>query len=208
MFSSEIFLAIACIGAITFLVVQNREFFTSRPVIKMLMGVALSTYCLTAGHASLGFMGAGFLASALGDYLLDFPDDKYFMSGLIAFFVAHLAFLAYLWPYASWSVPLCVAIAIFTLVFYVWLQPYLEKGLTIPVAAYSLVIALMGMAAITTSLPSILIPIGAALFIASDVVLSVEKFKTKFKFDKTINWILYASGQIALAVGAVSSLAL
>ena len=208
MFSSEIFLVIACIGAIAFLLVQNREFFASRPVIKMLMGVALSTYCLTSGHAALGFMGAGFLASSLGDYLLDFPDDKYFLPGLIAFFIAHIAFLIYLWPFASWSVPVCIVIAIFTLGFYIWLKPSFEKGLALPVAAYSAVIALMGMAAVTTSLPSVLIPIGAALFIASDVVLSVEKFKTKFKFDKTINWVLYAGGQIALAIGVVASLAL
>ena len=76
MFSSEIFLVIACIAAIAFLLVQNRQFFASRPVIKMLMGVALSTYCLTAGHAALGFMGAGFLASSLGDYFLDSPPTK------------------------------------------------------------------------------------------------------------------------------------
>ena len=62
----------------------------------------------------------------------------------------------------------------------------------VPVAAYSVVITIMGIAAFTTSLPSLLAPLGAALFIASDVVLSVEKFKTKFWRAKTINWLLYA----------------
>ncbi|MCF6221967.1 MAG: lysoplasmalogenase, partial [Robiginitomaculum sp.] len=60
----------------------------------------------------------------------------------------------------------------------------------------------MGIAALTTAL-SLLVPIGALLFIASDVVLAVERFKFKFPLDKKINWALYASGQIVLAIGVV-----
>lgn len=208
MFSSGYFLGIALIGAFAFLAVQNRSFFKLRPVLKMTMGVALAVYCFSTGNAAIAFMGGGFIASSLGDFFLDFPDDKYFMPGLIAFFAAHVAFLIYLWPFATWSVLICTLIGLFTLLFFLWLKPSLDKELVIPVAAYSIVIALMGSAAVTTILPSILIPVGAVLFIASDVVLSVEKFKTKFPMDKTINWILYASGQIALAIGVVSSLPL
>jgi len=44
------------------------------------------------------------------------------------------------------------------------------------------------------------------MFIASDVVLSIERFKFKFKFDKQINWTLYAGGQILLAIGVVGGI--
>lgn len=199
--SSEYILGVAVIGAIVFLLVQNREFFKSRPVIKGVMGIALAAYCFSGGHDAIVFMSIGFILSALGDFNLDFPEDKYFIRGLISFFLAHVAFLIYLWPHATWSVPICVLIGVFTLGFFIWLKPSLDKELLVPVAAYSLVIGLMGSAAMTTSLSSPLIPFGAALFIASDVVLSVEKFKFKFPMDKTINWVLYAGGQIALATG-------
>jgi uncharacterized membrane protein YhhN len=206
--SGEYILGIAVIGAIAFLVVQNKTFFKARPLIKMVMGIALAVYCFSTGNAVLAIMGAGFILSAFGDFVLDFPEDRYFLPGLIAFFTAHIAFLIFLWPYASWSVPICALVGAFTLGFFVWLKPSLDKELVVPVAAYSLIIGLMGSAAMTTNLASPLIPLGAALFIASDVVLSVEKFKTKFRLDRTINWILYASGQIVLAIGAVSSLSL
>ncbi len=153
-------------------------------------------------------MAAGFIASALGDFLLDLPEDKGFLSGLIAFFAAHVAFLIYLWPYAEFmgapfGMLICAGLPIANLMFYFWLRPSLPSDMKIPVAAYSVVITIMGVAAFTTSLPSLLVPLGAALFIASDVVLSVEKFKTKFWRAKTINWLLYASGQILLAMGVV-----
>lgn len=174
----------------------------------MIMGVALAAYCSYQGQIMLAFMAGGFILSSLGDFFLDFPEDKYFISGLIAFFAAHVAFLIYLWPHASWSLLVCAVIGLFTLVYFLWLRPCLDKELVVPVAAYSIIIGLMGIAAVSTSLSSVLVPIGAVLFIASDVVLSVEKFKTKFPMDKTINWILYASGQIALAIGVVSSIPL
>ena len=173
------------------------------------MGAALALYCLIVPSAPILFMAAGFGASALGDFLLDLPEDKGFLPGLIAFFAAHVAFLIYLWPYAEFmSAPfgmlICTGLPIANIVFYLWLRPSLPKDMTIPVAVYSTVITIMGIAALTTSLPSLLVPLGAALFIASDVVLSVEKFKTKFWRAKTINGLLYASGQILLAVGVVA----
>jgi len=208
MVASNYILGIAVFGAIAFLLVQNRDFFKTRPIIKTVMGVALGVYCIAFGTGPLVAMGFGFIFSAVGDAVLDVPGDKYFVPGLCAFFTAHVIFFGVLQPHASWSLPVCILVGLFTLGFFMWLKPSLEKKLVVPVAAYAVVIALMGMAALTTTLGSVWIPLGAALFIASDVVLAVERFKFKFTMDKTINWILYASGQIALAIGVVSSLSL
>ena len=95
---------------------------------------------------------------------------------------------------------------VLTIGFFLWLKPALPVDMKIPVAAYSGVITLMGITALTTTLPSLLVPLGAILFIASDVVLAVERFKFKFPLDKQINWTLYAGGQILLAVGVVGAL--
>lgn len=199
-----IYIATAC--ALVFLALQKTNSFSFRPAIKASMAIVLALACLLCAPVILLPMTIGFALSAAGDYFLDLPGEKYFMPGLISFFVAHTAYLVFLWPHVLWAWPQCVLIGGFTLGYFLWLCPSLEKQLVIPVAFYSVIIALMGIAAVSTQLPSILIPIGAALFIASDVVLAVEKFKFKFPMDKTVNWILYASGQIALAVGVLQSL--
>ena len=175
------------------------------------MGIALAFYCVLSPSKALLVMAIGFALSALGDFLLDLPDDKGFISGLFAFFAAHIAFVVHLWPmmvpfsaftlseYSIVTVTILVNIA-----FFLWMRPSLSKDLVIPVALYTVIIAVMGITAFTTTATSLLIPLGALLFILSDVVLSIEKFKFKFPLDKEINWALYAGGQILLAIGVVS----
>ncbi len=201
---------LAIIGAIIFPLIRLRGFWPSRPYIKALMGMALALYCLIAPNAPIIIMAIGFALSALGDFLLDLPDDKGFTLGLFAFFAAHIAFIVYLWPlmvpfhhFTLMEVLIVIITILSSAIFYIWLKPSLSKDLIVPVAAYSTVIALMGIIAFTTT-ASLLIPLGALLFIASDVVLSIEKFKFKFLWDKEINWALYAGGQILLAIGVVS----
>lgn len=206
----SIWLGLSLIGALVFPILRLRGYWPIRPYIKTMMSLGLALYCLYAPNTPLFIMATGFTLSALGDFFLDLPNDKGFLPGLIAFFAAHIAFLIYLWPHASFTSPysniiICTGLILATLVFYIWIRRSLPKALILPVAAYSSVITLMGMAALTTQLPSILIPIGAVLFITSDVVLSIEKFKTQFRFGREINWALYASGQILLAIGAVNS---
>ena len=207
---SSLLLYLAILFAGIFLILRWRPFFNLRPYIKAAMAVFLAAYCITA-QPPLTIMAAGFALSALGDYFLDLRGEKWFLPGLIAFFAAHVAFAVYLFGHMAppsmftpieWG--LCAALIAITVAFYIWLQPSLPGDMKIPVAAYSLVITIMGITALTTTLPSILVPLGALLFIASDVVLAIERFKFKFPLDKKINWTLYASGQILLAIGVVA----
>ena len=202
---------LAIIGAIAFPLIRLRGFWPLRPYIKAVMGVTLALYCLFVPSAPILVMAIGFAFSALGDFLLDLPKDKGFTLGLFAFFAAHIAFIIYLWPlmmpvhqFTLMEVLIVITTILSSTIFYIWLKPSLDKDLVIPVAAYSTVIALMGITAFTTTATSLLIPLGALLFIASDVVLSIEKFKFKFLWDKELNWALYAGGQILLAIGVVS----
>jgi len=205
-------LLLAIIFAAVFLVLRWLPFFRIRPFVKAAMAFMLAIYCLTA-EPLLGVMAAGFGLSALGDYFLDLRGEKYFLPGLITFFAAHVAFAAYLFGYmvplsmftpAQWGIS--AVLIVLTISFYLWLKSALPGDMKIPVAAYSAVITIMGITALNTTLASMLVPVGAVLFIASDVVLAVEKFKFKFPLDKKINWMLYASGQIVLAVGVTSAL--
>jgi uncharacterized membrane protein YhhN len=207
---------------------RDRAYFPARPYIKAAMCVFLSLYCLSTPTlpdlgpplqvSALVLMAIGFSFSALGDYFLDTPKEKHFLTGLLAFFIAHVAFAVYLWPHmvplseftiTEWG--LTLGLISLTLWFFIWLRPSLDKNLTLPVAAYCLVITIMGVAALTTTLRSLWVPVGAILFIASDVVLSIDKFKANISFPAKIkaghlNWFLYASGQILLAYGVVLSL--
>lgn len=206
-------LILAIVFALIFCALRWRDFFTLRPYIKAAMAVLLAAYCLQTPTVPLYIMAAGFTLSALGDFFLDLRGEKWFLPGLISFFIAHVAFAVYLFPHAvplsmytgyEWGMSAGLVGAIVG--FYIWLKPGLPSDMKIPVAAYSVVITFMGIAALTTTLPSLLVPIGAVLFIASDVVLSVERFKFKFPLDKQINWALYAGGQILLAIGVVAGI--
>ncbi len=204
---------IALIAANLFFILRFLPRFSLRPFLKAAMAAALAAMCFLT-ETPLLWMGVGFCLSALGDFFLDLEGKTWFLPGLFAFFAAHLAFIAYLAPHMlpfanfsglEWAISGGLIVA--TLAFFIWLKPSLPKNLVLPVALYSLVIVAMGGVAMTTTLESILIPIGALLFILSDMVLAIDKFKTShLAMGKQINWALYAAGQIMLALGTIWSI--
>lgn len=209
----QLTLWLAIFFALIFLGLRWRPFFAPRPYIKSAMAVFLGLYCLVVPQSVLFVMALGFFLSAIGDFFLDLPDDKFFLPGLIAFFLAHLAYAVFLmsyiipldsWTWLEWSI--VSGLPVISVGFYLWLRSDLPNDMKVPVAAYVSIITIMGIAAFASSLGSMLIPLGAALFIASDAVLAIERFKFSFAFDDKIVWVFYASGQILLAMGVVASL--
>lgn len=203
---------LAIFFAWVFLGLRWQPFFGARPFVKSAMAIFLTLFCLSAPNAIFTIMGIGFMLSAIGDYFLDLRNDKYFIHGLIAFFLAHVAFVIYLFGHVpafsnfsalEWSI--VFILPIIAIGFYLWIYSSLPKDIKIPVAAYSAIITLMGIAAFTSQLSSPLLPLGAVLFIASDAVLAIERFKFKIPMGDKLNWLLYGSGQILLAVGVVSA---
>ncbi len=193
-----------------FMVLQFLPFFRLRPFLKAGMAAALAVSCFLS-DLPLMWMGIGFALSALGDFFLDLQDEKRFMWGLIAFFAAHIAYLVFLIPlmlpfekFTAIEWGMCLGLAGLTIGFFLWLKPSLPKELAFPVTAYMAVLTVMGMAALTTT-GSRLIPLGALLFIISDMVLAVDKFKSALPMGKPLNWALYASGQLLLALGVIWS---
>ncbi len=208
----QITLWLAIFAACIFLGLRWRPFFAARPYIKAAMAIFLGLYCIIVPQAAIFLMSVGFFLSAIGDFFLDLPDDKFFLPGLISFFLAHFAFAVFLFghivPVASWTWLNWIVVSGLPFVsigFYMWLRPSLPNDMKIPVAAYASFITIMGIAAFTSDLVSPLISLGAALFIASDAVLAIERFKFSFAFDDKMVWIFYASGQILLAMGVVAS---
>lgn len=205
---NALLLAALC-GALAFWRLQPGPHFAARPLIKAVMAAALAFYVWQHAPQASHWAAAGLGLSAIGDALLDLPDDKGFLAGLVAFLLGHLAYLIWLGGMADWYPLPCLIIGAATLGYFFWLRPAIVKTdrmLVAPVFIYSAVIGAMVMAAVTGNHGSRLIILGAVLFALSDAVLAIYQFKNRFAYDKTTNWGLYASGQFALAIGATGAM--
>ncbi len=156
--------------------------------------VMVSAMFFVAGHAYPTCSGARFgspfkrwlltaLACSLaGDVALMFPG--YFVPGLVAFLLAHLAYIALLKQGQAWfpSRPaLLTTLGIGVAMYAVLWVGGLPAGLRGPVAAYVAVIALMAAQAIGRALalrdPSAgWLAVGACCFMLSDTLLALNRF--------------------------------
>ena len=152
---------------------------------------------------------AGLVASLIGDVALMLPDDRWFLYGLLSFLGAHLLYIAAFnlardgnaaWYYV-------VPFAAYALVMVIWLWPHLGS-MRAPVLFYIGVIMIMAWQAANRWLAgrafdgTLLALVGAYLFVASDSVLAVERFRGTWRSAPF--WVLstYFAAQwlIALSV--------
>lgn len=127
-------------------------------------------------------IGAGVLFSLAGDVFLMSPGD-FFLWGLVSFLVAHLFFIAAYLEQAGFHVHwfLLTLFAIYGVVLLYLLWPHVG-ALRLPVLIYALVLLSMGWQAgelwwSTRSLSALLALGGALLFLASDSILALDKFR-------------------------------
>ena len=120
---------------------------------------------------------AALAASLAGDVLLLAPGR--FIAGLVAFLVAHLAYLvafAQLPGSVPWFVVgVVLAGVVVATVGWAMLAAARQLGLGAPVAVYLIAICGMAIAATRTGLPSAIL--GAWLFVASDAMLAWGRFR-------------------------------
>ena len=150
---------------------------------------------------------AGLLFSLLGDILLMLPGDR-FLAGLVAFSMAHLFYIAgfgidqgapVLWP----------ALPVFGLTGLIgW---FLKDGIgemKIPALAYMGVISAMVWLAWSRwisggQLDHLLAFCGAGLFLISDLILAVNRFKVDFKAARALDLVTYYTGQCLIALSVI-----
>lgn len=154
--------------------------------------------------------------SALGDFLLSRETDKTFLGGMGAFFAAHVAYVVLFlsvgqgWLKVASLWPIGVGFLIYAALFYRYLFPGLG-AFRVPVAAYSLAIAAMGLTVLGVpfSGPGLWTVAGALLFILSDSVLAADKFRFTQSsalrpFAPYIVWATYWAGQVLIALGIMA----
>ncbi len=155
--------------------------------------------------------------SLAGDVFLLFP-DRYFLAGLVAFLLAHLAYIAaFNQPLPSFH-PLGLLLAILVGVaargIYRRLAQGLVKsgqeGLRLPVLVYAAAISLMLLSALLTTLrsdwetpASLLVSAGAILFFLSDTFLAWDRFVAPLPRRGLKVMVAYHLGQFAIVTGAI-----
>jgi uncharacterized membrane protein YhhN len=191
--------------------------------------VALFLFLLLAKIALVPmiFFGLGILFSLTGDIFLMMSytrfSNRWFLVGLAAFLLAHLAYIVGLnnplgnsSPLWTVGIGLILAITSARLLRRI-LAGVRGKGLSrlvIPVMTYGTVITIMLLSAILTlyrvdwkSSASGLVSLGATLFYFSDVILAWNKFVMPIRNGRVANMAAYHLGQFALIAGAIQQFA-
>jgi uncharacterized membrane protein YhhN len=170
-------------------------------------GFSIGPLALLAFIAGAPMLGVALALSTLGDILLDLDPERLFVFGLGSFLVAHLVYIFVFVRYRRRPTVLGAAprlAALFVLLYSVavstWLLPSLG-ALMFPVGIYMCAITAMVVSAILARFSNPWVAIGAILFLISDSLLAVNKFKTPIPYRDFLVWSTYYVGQFAITIG-------
>jgi len=150
---------------------------------------------------------AGLLFSLLGDILLMLPGDR-FLAGLAAFFIAHLFYIAgfgidqgalVFWP----------VLPVFGLTALTgWFLKDGMEGMRIPAYTYMGVISVMVWLSWSRwisggEINHLLALCGAGLFMVSDLILAINRFKKEIKAARALDLLTYYTGQWLIALSVI-----
>lgn len=156
--------------------------------------------------------------STLGDVLLMFAGEIFFILGLFCFLLAHVFYIGafaaianhkngFLTRNPAWVLPF-VAFPVL-LLYFLWSG--IPVGMKIPVVAYAGVISAMALSVVNLKgkvADSIFWPMlaGAVLFLISDSLIAVAKFGQPFDGERVAIMATYILGQFLLVRGVVEVL--
>lgn len=152
-------------------------------------------------------LGMGLAFSSLGDALLDLDPERFFVQGLLAFLVAHFIYILlfvrnWVRPLRpkGWQLALVAAVLIYSLLLSQWLAPSLG-AVAGPVMLYVCVITVMAVSAILAGFSKPWVYSGVILFLISDSILAVDKFKAPVPLRGYLVWATYYLAQYGIAIG-------
>ncbi len=179
---------------------------TGRTVLK---AIPVSTLMVSVlrdmrGFARICLTGA-LLGSLCGDILLDLPYANLFIFGLVAFLVAHLFYTVLFFRYAKspdgFDKVMMSGLVLLAGVM-IWTFRGIPPALFGPVVLYIVVIITMSIGALLVPAENRLLFWGALLFIASDLVLALNKFLVAIPYGRVINISLYFIAQFIIIMAA------
>jgi Predicted membrane protein len=198
-------LSIACGTA--YLITRGLPEFAGSVVIKVLSIAPLALIAFRMLRNRDGLMlGNSLSFSTLGDMFLGIDGEKLFVFGLASFLIAHLLYIVLFMRNSKHAragqKAFAALLMIFTAAMFAWLWPNLGD-LKLPVAAYLCAITGMGVTALLAGFRAPWIIIGAMLFIVSDSMIAVSKFKSPIAYGDYLIWATYYIGQLFIAFGFI-----
>jgi uncharacterized membrane protein YhhN len=155
-------------------------------------------------------LGLSLLFSSLGDVFLAVDPTRFFVLGLSSFLIAHLGYIALFGR--SWPRPLriqrprlvmMILVLTYGILMAHWFLPVLGN-LTGPVLVYLGVITLMVVAALGANFSKPWVAAGALLFLLSDSLIAISKFRHPVVLRDYLVWISYYLAQYFISVGFLS----
>ncbi len=146
----------------------------------------------------------GLVFSLGGDVLLMLPYDL-FVFGLVSFLIAHILYIYAFKGERPWRLVRLPALAflVYGVIIFALLAPGLGN-MTLPVIAYILIILMMAYTAWdqwdhARDNRALLAYIGALLFVVSDTILAINKFRFPFLAGRALNLSTYFAAQWLIA---------
>jgi len=205
-----VLVAVSCI-ALVILLLMGQD--TAAAVAKLVASSGFVSLAILAGalrsrYGRIILLGLAF--SWFGDTFLIGKTAAFFLAGLGAFLLAHVAYIS---AFVLRGIRIrsaaisTVSIAAIAITISVWLAPHIPSALGFPVRAYTVIISLMVIMALGTHgrNASVLIVTGAVMFFLSD--LSVAALRVVQTEIQTYVWglPLYYAGQVCLALSTSQS---
>lgn len=152
-----------------------------------------------------GFVALALLLSLAGDVFLMLPETGWpFLAGMLAFGLAHLAYLVFHQTYFKMEKALFTSslILMAVLVYVVLSQLNIAAGLRIPVYIYGLLLSLHFCVALVNRKSLGWWPfLGITLFLISDILLAYNHFDEPLVYRSMAVILLYALGQLLIVYG-------
>ncbi len=189
---------------------ERRQVYLFKPLSTALviLVAALSFFTPTVRPMFTWGLLLGLVLSLGGDVALMFESNRAFLIGLVLFLLAHVAYAVVLTVYNGLYPQDLITGAVLALVgaaLFFYLRPGLGP-MQAPVILYIVVILIMVNRALSTFFGVVFTPtqawllgLGAVLFMLSDVMLAVDRFRLPFRWSR-LSLYLYYGGQLLIAL--------
>lgn len=151
--------------------------------------------------------------SVIGDGFLARNNDRMFLFGLVSFLLGHVFYVVAMLILADFSglavwqygVAAALVLGAGTMITLLWGG---AGKMRLPVAAYATTIACMGISAVFSNAYGGWVIVGAVLFMISDSVIGIERFRQPFPGSRMTVWVTYMAAQYLLLFGLFNHLLL
>ncbi len=181
-------------------------FYISKPLTTALILLPVLFLMPSSESAYVPLIAGGLLFALIGDILLMLPEDR-FVLGIGSFAATHAFYLVAFISAAGIALlnPSTIPLLLFSAIMTRFLWPGLRSSLQLPVLAYIVLITTMtgqaiGAAVLQEGAGLAIAAAGAVLFLASDSMLAINRFRAPFKAAQALVLSTYWLGQLLIAL--------